>query len=180
MVDLMMTGVSEVQDRPIVEMPDFDSVYRYNSEMFLDQSKGGHAKWSKMTRDNLREDEWSSSLVYYKVTDEDGDVFGVPTGHTDHTHIKYGLTYGAFLELTSSDAEPYSSELIGLIQTGGIETTTDEWVQVVDSNQDKVIDHEEKEEIYDDEVVDTVIEVDDEQVFTQDIIVQEQEDLPVV
>ena len=89
----------------------FDTTYMYNSEMFLESGKGGRAQWTKLTRDNLREEDWDTTTVYYKVHDDDGAWFGVPAGHSDHTHAKYGLSYGAFLELTSTREETYGDEV---------------------------------------------------------------------
>ena len=104
-------GVSAQADEIIgMNAPDFDSAYRYNSEMFLDKGKHGQAQWSKLTKDNLREEDWDKVVVYYHVEDDEGGVFNVPTEHSDHTHAKYGLSYGAFLELTSSNSEPFSEQ----------------------------------------------------------------------
>ena len=103
---------------------DFDSTYLYNNELFLEQGRGGRAQWTKLNRDNLREEDWDQTTVYYKVHDDDGGWFGVPTGHTDHTHAKYGLSYGAFLELTHTRDETYgdevADELIELFQGASV------------------------------------------------------------
>ena len=74
---------------------DLDNVYKYNVEMVLEMDEAGAAKWNKLTKDHLNQDEWNSAKVYFKVKDEDG-WFPVPASHTDHTHAKYGLSYGAF------------------------------------------------------------------------------------